>query len=91
MLLCVIFLFYYHFFYFSNYTSNWIIIIVLDTLIVLIKLPFCYFFVSCTASLLGFDHNIPSFATARESEIVQGVNYASGSAGILDQSGNNLV
>ncbi|KAK4482056.1 hypothetical protein RD792_011595, partial [Penstemon davidsonii] len=39
---------------------------------------------------LGFDEPIPPFATARGSEILKGVNYASGSAGILDKSGINL-
>ncbi|KAL3820208.1 hypothetical protein ACJIZ3_006113 [Penstemon smallii] len=42
------------------------------------------------AQFLGFDKPIPPFATASGSEILKGVNYASGSAGIRDESGNNL-
>ncbi|KAK4858226.1 hypothetical protein QYF36_013019 [Acer negundo] len=36
---------------------------------------------------LGFKHFIPPFATANGSKILYGVNYASGSAGIRDESG----
>ncbi|KAK2642632.1 hypothetical protein Ddye_024395 [Dipteronia dyeriana] len=39
------------------------------------------------AKRLGFKHFIPPFATANGSKILQGVNYASGSAGIRDESG----
>ncbi|KAL3616980.1 hypothetical protein CASFOL_039374 [Castilleja foliolosa] len=39
------------------------------------------------AELLGFDNPISPFVTARGSNILRGVNYASGGAGILDQSG----
>ena len=34
---------------------------------------------------------IQPFATATESEIMNGVNYASGSSGIRDEAGSNLV
>ncbi|KAK0591103.1 hypothetical protein LWI29_035644 [Acer saccharum] len=43
------------------------------------------------AELLGFDNSIPSFARARGDEILKGVNYASGAAGIRDESGAHLV
>ncbi|GAY67949.1 hypothetical protein CUMW_260400 [Citrus unshiu] len=43
-----------------------------------------------TAELLGFVEYIPSFATARGREILKGVNYASGGAGIRDETGQNL-
>lgn len=43
------------------------------------------------AEYLGFDHHIPSFASANGSIILQGVNYASGSAGIRDETGQHLV
>ncbi|KAL5789391.1 hypothetical protein ACOSQ2_004279 [Xanthoceras sorbifolium] len=42
------------------------------------------------AQLLGFDNSIPSFASARGQEILKGVNYASGAAGIRDESGQHL-
>ncbi|KAJ4703733.1 GDSL esterase/lipase [Melia azedarach] len=38
---------------------------------------------------LGFTHYIPAFASANGSEILEGVNYASGSAGILDETGSH--
>ncbi|KAK3206685.1 hypothetical protein Dsin_020731 [Dipteronia sinensis] len=44
-------------------------------------------YVEDEAKRLGFKHFIPPFATANGSKILQGVNYASGSAGILDESG----
>ncbi|KAK4389471.1 GDSL esterase/lipase [Sesamum angolense] len=40
--------------------------------------------------LLGFDDYIPPFATAEGNEIIRGVNYASGSAGIRDETGEQL-
>nr|POF27092.1 gdsl esterase/lipase [Quercus suber] len=43
------------------------------------------------AQLLGFDKLIPSFATANDSDILQGVNYASGAAGIRLEIGKHLV
>ncbi|KAL0395284.1 UNVERIFIED_CONTAM: GDSL esterase/lipase [Sesamum latifolium] len=42
------------------------------------------------AELLGFDDYIPPFATAQGNEIFKGVNYASGSAGIRDETGEQL-
>lgn len=44
-----------------------------------------------TAELLGFNNYIPSFATAKGRKILSGVNYASGSAGILNETGQHLV
>ncbi|KAJ4849982.1 hypothetical protein Tsubulata_004877, partial [Turnera subulata] len=41
--------------------------------------------------LLGFDAFIPPFASANATEILSGVNYASGAAGILYESGKILV
>uniref|UniRef100_A0A7N0RFW8 Uncharacterized protein n=1 Tax=Kalanchoe fedtschenkoi TaxID=63787 RepID=A0A7N0RFW8_KALFE len=43
------------------------------------------------ATILGFPDFIPSFLSANSSQILQGVNYASGAAGILDESGRTLV
>ncbi|KAL7212723.1 hypothetical protein ACSBR2_015410 [Camellia fascicularis] len=40
--------------------------------------------------LLGFDHFIPPFATARRRDILMGVNYASGGGGIRDETGMQL-
>lgn len=40
--------------------------------------------------LLGFDDYIPPFATASGRKILQGVNYASGSAGIRNETGSHL-
>uniref|UniRef100_A0A2K1WMM2 GDSL-motif lipase/hydrolase family protein n=1 Tax=Populus trichocarpa TaxID=3694 RepID=A0A2K1WMM2_POPTR len=40
--------------------------------------------------LLGFNQFIPPFATARGRDILVGVNYASGAAGIRDESGRQL-
>ncbi|KAK4564890.1 hypothetical protein RGQ29_006800 [Quercus rubra] len=43
------------------------------------------------AELLGFENYIPAFATAPKGfEILRGVNYASGSAGIRNESGQHL-
>ncbi|KAL6564666.1 hypothetical protein OROMI_016116 [Orobanche minor] len=39
------------------------------------------------AERLGFDKPIPPFLTATDDDILGGVNYASGGAGILDESG----
>ncbi|XP_022850858.1 GDSL esterase/lipase At1g29670-like [Olea europaea var. sylvestris] len=39
------------------------------------------------AQLLGFDNPIPPFVSARGSKILRGVNYASGAAGIREESG----
>ncbi|KAK8500761.1 hypothetical protein V6N13_056703 [Hibiscus sabdariffa] len=43
-----------------------------------------------TAELLGFKDYIPAFANSRGKSIFSGVNYASGSAGIRDETGTNL-
>ncbi|KAL5841334.1 hypothetical protein ACOSQ3_011937 [Xanthoceras sorbifolium] len=45
--------------------------------------------VDLIAERLGFENYIPPFATAKGVEILKGVNYASGSAGILDETGKN--
>ncbi|KAK0593637.1 hypothetical protein LWI29_005917 [Acer saccharum] len=42
------------------------------------------------AELLGFDNYIPPFASARGQDILKGVNYASGSSGIRDETGQHL-
>ncbi|CAH1424197.1 unnamed protein product [Lactuca virosa] len=42
------------------------------------------------AQLLGFENSIPPFATARREEIVRGVNYASGAAGIRDETAEHM-
>ncbi|KAL8552749.1 hypothetical protein ACS0TY_001432 [Phlomoides rotata] len=42
------------------------------------------------AQLLGFDTYIPPFATAQDDEIINGVNYASGSSGIRSETGERL-
>ncbi|KAL3851427.1 hypothetical protein ACJIZ3_013309 [Penstemon smallii] len=42
------------------------------------------------AQLLGFDKPIQPFATASGSDILNGVNYASGASGIRDESGSHL-
>ncbi|XP_030444843.1 GDSL esterase/lipase At1g29660-like [Syzygium oleosum] len=47
-------------------------------------------YVDMIAELLGFDEFIPPFATANGSDILRGVNYASGGAGILDETGQQL-
>ncbi|XP_059669415.1 GDSL esterase/lipase At1g29670-like [Cornus florida] len=46
--------------------------------------------VDIIAQLLGFENFIPPFATASGEQILQGVNYASGGAGIRDDTGMNL-
>ena len=44
------------------------------------------------AELLGFDNIlIPSYATTRGQDILKGVNYASGAAGIRSESGQQMV
>uniref|UniRef100_A0A6N2MEP1 Uncharacterized protein n=1 Tax=Salix viminalis TaxID=40686 RepID=A0A6N2MEP1_SALVM len=40
--------------------------------------------------ILGFTHYIPPFATAQEADILSGLNYASGAAGIRDETGQEL-
>lgn len=46
--------------------------------------------VDIIAGLLGFDRYIQPFASAKGSEILIGVNYASGGAGIRDETGHQL-
>lgn len=43
------------------------------------------------AQFLRFDNPIPPFASARGLEILRGVNYASGQAGIRDETGFQVV
>ncbi|GJX22267.1 GDSL esterase/lipase-like protein [Tanacetum coccineum] len=40
---------------------------------------------------LGFDEYIPTYAVATDEQINKGVNYASGSAGIREETGSHLV
>ncbi|GAA0165211.1 lipase [Lithospermum erythrorhizon] len=47
-------------------------------------------FVDALAQLLGFPNYIPPFASTSGSALLRGANYASGAAGILDETGNNL-
>lgn len=42
------------------------------------------------AELLGFENSIPPYATAKPEELHGGVNYASGAAGIRDESGQHM-
>nr|XP_043610629.1 GDSL esterase/lipase At5g45670-like [Erigeron canadensis] len=42
------------------------------------------------AQLLGFKSSIPPFATAKGEELISGVNYASGAAGIRDETGLHM-
>lgn len=44
-----------------------------------------------TEEFLGFDKPISPFVTAKGSEIQKGVNYGSGGAGILDETGELQV
>jgi hypothetical protein len=44
-----------------------------------------------TADLLGFENYIPPFAYANGSAILDGVNYASGGAGIRRETGITTV
>ncbi|KAK6124272.1 hypothetical protein DH2020_042024 [Rehmannia glutinosa] len=50
-------------------------------------LPYGIDYPEVQPQFLGFDNPIPPFVTARGSDILKGVNYASGAAGILDESG----
>lgn len=43
-----------------------------------------------TAEQLGFNGNIPPYATARGRDVLRGVNYASAAAGIRDETGRQL-
>ncbi|XP_034675248.1 GDSL esterase/lipase At1g33811 [Vitis riparia] len=47
-------------------------------------------YVDALAQLLGFSNYIPSYARTRGPALLGGVNYASGAAGIRDETGNNL-
>lgn len=44
-----------------------------------------------TGQLLKFDDFIPPFATATDDAILKGVNYASGAAGIRDETGYHVA
>ena len=55
----------------------------------MLNYKYTYFF--CAAKLLGFENFIPPFATARGRDILKGVNYGSGGAGIRDETGQMLV
>jgi len=46
--------------------------------------------VDILGELMGFDDYIPSFASAESNNIINGVNYASGSAGVLKKTGRHL-
>ncbi|KAM3693937.1 hypothetical protein ACJW31_07G022900 [Castanea mollissima] len=46
--------------------------------------------VDIIAEHLGFNNSIPPFATASGQEILKGVNYASGAAGIREETGQQL-
>ncbi|XP_028783878.1 GDSL esterase/lipase At1g29670-like [Neltuma alba] len=46
--------------------------------------------VDVIAELLGFDHYIPPYSTARGQDILTGVNYASAAAGIREETGQQL-
>ncbi|KAM7266199.1 hypothetical protein ACFE04_004096 [Oxalis oulophora] len=47
-------------------------------------------YVDALAQLLGFRTYIPAYARTRGPALLRGVNYASGAAGIRDETGNNL-
>lgn len=44
-----------------------------------------------TAEYLGFDGYIKPFASATGEDILKGVNYGSGAAGIREESGQQMV
>ncbi|CAL5214242.1 unnamed protein product [Lathyrus oleraceus] len=46
--------------------------------------------VDIISDLLGFDHYIPPYANTNGTDIVQGVNYASGAAGIRNETGTHM-
>ncbi|KAJ4850644.1 hypothetical protein Tsubulata_023979 [Turnera subulata] len=48
-------------------------------------------YVDALAQLLGFPTYIPPYARVRGRQLLRGANYASGAAGIRDETGNNLV
>ncbi|KAG6752189.1 hypothetical protein POTOM_044410 [Populus tomentosa] len=47
-------------------------------------------YVDALAQLFGFRNYIPPYARTRGPALLRGVNYASGAAGIRDETGNNL-
>lgn len=47
-------------------------------------------FVDRITELLGFDEYIPPYSTAKDKQILKGVNYASGAAGIRSETGQHL-
>ncbi|KAF3666244.1 GDSL esterase/lipase [Capsicum annuum] len=47
-------------------------------------------YVDILAQLLGFPNYIPPYARVRGRALLRGANYASGAAGIRDETGNNL-
>ncbi|KAA8538761.1 hypothetical protein F0562_028344 [Nyssa sinensis] len=47
-------------------------------------------YVDILAQLLGFPNYIPPYSRTRGPELLRGANYASGAAGIQDETGNNL-
>ncbi|XP_062014685.1 GDSL esterase/lipase At5g45670-like [Rosa rugosa] len=53
------------------------------------KLKHAYIYLA--AEFLGFETPIPPFATTKGQDIVKGLNYASGAAGIRAETGSNLV
>ncbi|XP_058735805.1 GDSL esterase/lipase At1g29670-like [Vicia villosa] len=46
--------------------------------------------VDIITDLLGFDHYIPPYANTNGTDIIQGVNYASGAAGIRSETGTHM-
>ncbi|CAK8578629.1 unnamed protein product [Lathyrus sativus] len=46
--------------------------------------------VDIIGDLLGFDHYIPPYANTNGKDIVEGVNYASGAAGIRNETGTHM-
>lgn len=44
-----------------------------------------------TAELLEIDKPLPPYATATDHDRIHGVNFGSGGAGILDESGQHFV
>ena len=47
--------------------------------------------VDCTAEFLGFEKFITPATTQMGEDILRGVNYASGAAGILEETSSHLV
>ena len=52
---------------------------------------FFFFLKIFAAQLLGFPNYIPPYERTRGPALIRGVNYASGAAGIRDETGTNLV